>query len=153
MSVLATLVLAALQTDSSPNGRDVFSLELDAQGAVRWGYARGGQEVIGSSGLGFLLDVNHKIRNFTLDEQANFTNGFRIVSVSRSEKDETWRPVWGEESEIRENYREMVVDLRQAFFEDRGFVLRVRIFNDGVGFRYELVLSQSWGWNSRRSAA
>lgn len=137
MSVLATLVLAALQTVSSPNGRDMFSLELDAQGAVRWSYARGGQEVVGSSGLGFLLDVNRKIRNFTLDEQANFTNGFRIVSVSRSEKDETWHPVWGEESVIRENYREMAVDLRQAFFEDRGFVLRVRIFNDGVGFRYE----------------
>ena len=133
----------ASQEVSSPDGRGTFALTLDATGAPFWRYSRDGKAVVGDSRLGFLLDVNRNIRNFSLDEQANLTNGFRVVSVSRAEKDETWRPVWGEEREIRENYRELAVDLRQDFFEDRGFTLRARIFDDGVGFRYEFP-RHSW---------
>ena len=63
-------------------------------------------------------------------------DGFVVESVERSSHDETWTPVWGEEDSIRNNYNELAVNLVQASTERR-LVIRFRLFNDGLGFRYE----------------
>lgn len=61
---------------------------------------------------------------------------FEIADVQRSATDETWKPIWGEEAMIRNHYNEMAVTLRQTS-SNRLMTIRFRIFNDGVGFRYE----------------
>ncbi len=65
-----------------------------------------------------------------------FYDGFSIGNVSRSEFDEVWEPVWGEESSIRNHYNEMAVTLEQDA-SGREMVLRFRLYDDGLGFRYE----------------
>lgn len=63
-------------------------------------------------------------------------DGFTISDVKTSSFDETWTLVWGEESSIRNNYNELAVTLDQAKTK-RHIIVRFRVFNDGVGFRYE----------------
>ena len=78
---------------------------------------------------------NAKIRN-RVDEKMNLMTGFKIKDTRTSTFDEVWRPVWGEESEIRNHYNELEVTLDQPE-NDRYIIIRFRLFNDGLGFRYE----------------
>ena len=71
-----------------------------------------------------------------LDKKTNLYDGFRIKDTRTSSFNETWQPVWGEEKEIRNNYNELAVTLEQPS-NDRSIVVRFRLFNDGLGFRYE----------------
>lgn len=71
-----------------------------------------------------------------LDAKTNLMTGFKIANTETSTFDETWKPVWGEESQIRNHYNELEVTLNQPS-NDRSMVLRFRLFNDGLGFRYE----------------
>ena len=80
--------------------------------------------VVMKSRLGFVLD------------NSGLFDWFEIADVDRSEFDETWEPVWGEESEIRDRHNEMAVTLRQTS-SDRRMIIRFRLFDDGLGFRYE----------------
>lgn len=56
--------------------------------------------------------------------------------------DETWQPVWGESKDIRNHYNEMIVSLTQKDTE-RIMILRFRLFDDGLGFRYEFPEQKS----------
>ena len=69
-------------------------------------------------------------------EPDNFYSGFEVVKSENSTFDETWKPVWGEESEIRNHYNEMAVTLKQGA-TGRIMILRFRLYDDGLGFRYE----------------
>ncbi len=71
-----------------------------------------------------------------LKRGSSFMDGFEIDSVQRSTFDETWQPVWGEVKEIRNHYNEMAVTLKQPA-SNRTMVLRFRLYDDGLGFRYE----------------
>ena len=71
-----------------------------------------------------------------LDAKTNLMTGFTIKDTETSTFDETWKPVWGEESEIRNHYNELAVTLEQPE-NDRHIIIRFRLFNDGLGFRYE----------------
>ena len=83
-----------------------------------------GEPVIAESRLGFRLD------------NSGLFDWFEIADVERSEYDGTWSPVWGEEAEIRDRHNEMAVTLRQTS-SDRRMIVRFRLFDDGLGFRYE----------------
>lgn len=63
-------------------------------------------------------------------------DGFTVTDTKTSAFDETWKPVWGEVKEIRNHYNELAVTLNQAS-TDRHILIRFRLFNDGLGFRYE----------------
>jgi len=65
-----------------------------------------------------------------------FTEGFEILGTETSSLDETWQPVWGEESSIRNNYNELLVKLRHTA-DGKLMNIRFRCFDDGLGFRYE----------------
>jgi hypothetical protein len=67
----------------------------------------------------------------------SFTSGFVIKDTKTSAFDETWQPVWGEQKNIRNNYNELAVTLEQKAEKNRYIVIRFRLFNDGLGFRYE----------------
>lgn len=66
----------------------------------------------------------------------NLMDGFEQVNISTSSFDETWQPVWGEVKEIRNHYNEMVAELKQPA-TNRYMNIRFRVYDDGVGFRYE----------------
>ena len=82
------------------------------------------------------LEFGEEIKRGHVGEPVSLYDGFRIENVARSEADETWEPVWGEESSIRNRYNEMAVTLRQAG-TDRCMTVRFRLYDEGVGFRYE----------------
>ena len=83
-----------------------------------------GTEVIAKSRLGFRLS------------DSGLYDWFEVADTLTSACDQTWEPVWGEESEIRDRHNELAVTLRQTS-SDRLMVLRFRLFDDGLGFRYE----------------
>ena len=66
----------------------------------------------------------------------HFNDHFKIVNIYRNSFDQTWNPVWGEESEIRNHYNELLIDLVQSETSER-MSIRFRLFDDGLGFRYE----------------
>ena len=77
-----------------------------------------------------------------LKDDPGLMNGFSITDVKNSTFDEIWEPVWGEEKQIRNHYNEMAVTLNQEA-EDRYIVIRFRLFDDGLGFRYEFPLQKT----------
>lgn len=112
------------QTLSSPNGQlqAIFSID---NGIPTYQLSYKGKTVIKPSKMGLeLFDSPDLIHNFS------------IVDAQTSSFDETWVPVWGEESKIRNHYNEMAITLQQENTH-RKMILRFRLFDDGLGFRYE----------------
>ncbi len=73
---------------------------------------------------------------FEIKDADSLLDGFSIVDTQQSTFDETWKPVWGEVKEIRNHYNEMAVTLSQEETA-RTMIIRFRVFDDGLGFRYE----------------
>ena len=145
---LACLGAAAnAQQLTSPDGKLKMDFSLNAQGAPVYALTFSGKPVIKPSTLGLELkkeDADKKTdfewteRNDRdqLDSKTNLMTGFTLSDTKTATFDETWHPVWGEESAIRNHYNELAVTLHQAA-NDRQMVIRFRLFNDGLGFRYE----------------
>ena len=136
-----------INTLSSPDGKLEMSFHLTGDGTPEYTLDYDGRPVILSSGMGF--ELRGVLKAQKIDYNADGTvsksdwkpceslhDGFTVESVERSSHDETWAPVWGEEDSIRNNYNELAVNLVQASTERR-LVIRFRLFNDGLGFRYE----------------
>lgn len=124
MSVLA-MHWATAQQQTSPDGNVVLSFSLKADGTPTYKMTYKGKPVINESTLGF-----------TLKKDEPLTNHFKVVSDSKSTFKETWKPVWGEEKEILNHYNELLVQLKQDK-TNRLMNIRFRVYNEGVGFRYE----------------
>jgi len=124
MSILA-MHWAAAQQQTSPDGNVVLSFSLKADGTPTYKMTYKGKPVINESTLGF-----------TLKKDEPLTNHFKVVSDSKSTFKETWKPVWGEEKEILNHYNELLVQLKQDK-TNRLMNIRFRVYNEGVGFRYE----------------
>ncbi len=110
----------------SPDGKLVLGFSLDA-GAPRYEVAYDGHVIIRPSAMGF-----------TFRRLKPMMDGFSVAGTSTREFEETWEPVWGQKSEIRNHYNELRVELRQNSSPHRRMNLIFRVFNDGLGFRYEL---------------
>ena len=151
LSLIAFLCISfianAQQKLNSPDGNLEMTFTLDGQGTPTYELTYKQKEVIKPSKLGLELkkeDANAKTDfEWTdkkdidkLDIKTNLYNGFEIKDVRTSTNDETWQPVWGEEKEIRNHYNELAVTLNQPA-NDRFIIIRFRLFNDGLGFRYE----------------
>ena len=124
MSVLA-MHWAVAQQQTSPDGNVVLSFSLKADGTPTYKMTYKGKPVINESTLGF-----------TLKKEEPLTNHFKVVGDSKSTFKETWKPVWGEEKEILNHYNELLVQLKQDK-TNRLMNIRFRVYNEGVGFRYE----------------
>ena len=136
-----------VNTLSSPDGKLEMSFHLTGDGTPEYTLDYDGRPVILSSGMGFELRGVLKAQKIDYNADGTVTksdwkpceslhDGFVVESVERSSHDETWTPVWGEEDSIRNHYNELAVNLVQASTERR-LVIRFRLFNDGLGFRYE----------------
>jgi hypothetical protein len=117
---------AVAQDIKSPAGKLSLSFGLTNEGEPTYRLSIGGKPVVLQSRLGI-----------ELKDLPALTKGFAVVSADVSEKDETWEPVWGEVKRIRNRYRELAVTLQQASANNRRMIVRFRLFDDGLGFRYE----------------
>ena len=138
---------SSAQQLTSPNGEMVMNFSVDSDGRPTYDLTFKGKTIIGRSHLGLQLKeenpnkaTDFDYKNFAekekIQQKADLCTGFTISSTKSSSFDETWTPVWGEESEIRNHYNELEVNLDQKKNE-RSITLRFRLFNDGLGFRYE----------------
>lgn len=128
----AALLLAVINTGcnpdltlTSPDGE--LRLEASLRDG-RFGYTltRQGTPVLDFSTLGFELQDAPALRD-----------GLQIESAARDSHDETWETVWGQQRFIRNNYNELKVALRESKAPNRRFSVVFRLFDDGMGFRYE----------------
>lgn len=128
LSILLTLLSCtawAQETLDSPDGQ--LRLHFEVEGGVPvYRLERGGKPVIRRSTLGLQLAKGG----------GDLMDGFRQEKVDHTLFDETWTPVWGEESAIRNRYNELLVTLSQPATA-RTIRLRFRLYDDGLGFRYE----------------
>ena len=141
MAMCSTLAMA-VEKVTSPDGALVVNFSLQNGGMPVYEVLFHGKQVIKPSRLGLELDSENASHSFygdqadTKADKSSLYDGFTMARVDRSTFDETWQPVWGEESNIRNHYNEMAVTLNQAAL-DRHMVVRFRVYDDGVGFRYE----------------
>lgn len=127
MTAAAALMLAApcrAVTVTSPDGN--VSVDVDVVGGKpTYSMTYKNKPVIKPSTLGLKLT-----------DAPDLLDGFQIVGTETDSKDETWQPVWGENKDIRNRYNELLVELDQPE-TDRRMNLRFRVYDDGMGFRYE----------------
>lgn len=127
--MLAVVLNMAAVSITSPNGNLVLNFELTPKGAPYYTLDYKNKPVVTASTLGLKSD------------QLDLTDGFHIVSTDTASVDRTWEPVWGEYSTIRDNFNELTVKL-EGKDGKRGLTIRFRVFNDGLGFRYELPVQK-----------
>ena len=112
---------------ASPDGNLSVEVTTDKDGRPSYAVLRDGKAVISPSRLGFIfLDVPKFERN--LDIAGHKTSSF----------DETWEQPWGERRTIRNHYNELRVTLTEQQAPKRSFDVLFRVYDDGLGFRYEL---------------
>jgi hypothetical protein len=124
--VLFIITGSMAQEFQSPNGsfKMIFALEKDGSPTYQLFFKN--KEIIKKSKLGLELQKDN----------TSLVNDFELVNEVRNTFDETWKTVWGEESAIRNHYNELALTLKQNK-TDRLILVRFRLFNDGLGFRYE----------------
>ena len=141
-SLLLAFPLCGNATDyvSSPNGNVRVGFSLTADGTPTYTMSYKGKPVVRQSRLGLeLAKDKHASKGM---EETDLMDGFEEKKCSTSSFDETWKPVWGETSTIRNHYNEMEVRLYQAS-SDRNMIIRFRVYDYGMGFRYEFPLQNS----------
>ena len=128
----ASLILFAFgsignaQQLKSPEGKFVMEFSLQNDGTPTYNLKYKNKEVVKTSKLGLELK----------DDKKSLLNDFTVVDTKTATFDETWKPVWGEVDKIRNHYNELAVTLNQKQ-TDRQIVIRFRLFDEGLGFRYE----------------
>ena len=116
---------ASAQELSSPDGKLKLKFSLAQGGIPTYDLQYKNKAVIKTSSLGFKLK-----------DAPDLLSGFAIKDTKQSTFDETWKPVWGEVKEIRNHYNELAVTINQTATQ-RFIIVHFRLFNDGLGFRYE----------------
>ena len=119
-------VNAYAQNIESPDRQLSLSFGLTGSGEPTYQLSFKGKPIVQKSKMGFQLK-----------DQPAFAGGFTLVKADTSNTDETWAPVWGEVKRIRNHYTELAITLRQAAPGNRTLIIRFRLFDDGLGFRYE----------------
>lgn len=148
MSKLSNFILAALlvpawasaQTVTSPNGNVKLTFSLSETGQPTYEMAYKDKAVIKPSHLGLeLAKDKHASKG---EQETDLMDGFKVTNTQTSTFDETWKPVWGETATIRNHYNELQVNLRQEA-TDRDIIIRFRVYDDGMGLRYEFPQQES----------
>lgn len=131
--LLALFMSGAAMAESitSPDGQLRLNFSVNPQGEPVYELSYKGKAVIKPSKLGL-----------ELKNDPGLINGFTLAGTETSTFDETWEPVWGEVKQIRNHYNEMAVTLNQKA-QDRNIIIRFRLFDDGLGFRYEFPLQKN----------
>ena len=127
--VISIFICACTSTNQvvlqSPSGDIAFELKVNEAGQMHYSLQLENKKVISSSKLGMRLQ-----------NDSSFSDGLQIVDIKRGSKNEDWKPVWGPNKTINEHYNELVVSMRNH--TNKKLNLYVRLFDDGLGFRYEI---------------
>jgi alpha-glucosidase len=131
LMALASMLIFACSTKktykiSSPEKISELTFELTATGQPQYSFSSNGKSVIEPSLLGFEFQGLPKM-----------TEGFEVVSTEEKSADETWEQPWGEFKKVRDHHNELIVHLKESKGEERLVDIIFRVFDDGVGFRYE----------------
>lgn len=129
-SLFSTNGMAASREVKSPDGHIRLSFSVDTKGEMSYRIWVNGKDFILPSALGFEERTGK-----------NLSSGFKIVSSKSSQTDESWTQPWGENKRLRNHYNELVVKLENARKTEA--VMTFRLFDDGVGFRYEYKVPQA----------
>ena len=139
----ATIGASAQEVLRSPDGELELRFSLSDKGEPTYALDYKGRAVVLPSRMGLelrgdapALEFGAEIQKGGYGEPVSLYDGFEQCGAVRSEFDETWQPVWGEESSIRNRYNELAITLRQPQ-SGRQMVVRFRLYDEGVGFRYE----------------
>jgi alpha-glucosidase len=123
----------AVASASSPSGTLKVEVTLNSEGRVGYRVSRLGTPVIADSRLGFLFtDAPEMLRNFQLAGQATRSS------------DQSWEEPWGEYRTIRDRYNELALSFDEKNWLKRRMTIVFRIYDDGVGFRYELFAAPNF---------
>jgi len=135
-AALLIAVTAAAQpaTVRSPDGQTTVTVDVDKNGSPRYAVARNGVEIMPAGFLGMRFQ-----------SQPAFDDGFRVADASTSSHDQTWEQPWGERRYVRDRHNELLVKFESARGAARQFSVRVRVFDDGFGFRYEVPQQPGYG--------
>ncbi|MBW3130979.1 glycoside hydrolase family 97 protein [Hymenobacter profundi] len=125
---------ALAETVKSPNGQLTLDFSLQNGGVPTYHLTYKGRDVIKTSTLGL-----------ELKEAPSLTDGFAVASTKSAAINQSWQPVWGEVKTIRNHYNELAVTLTQAATQ-RTVLVRFRVFDDGLGFRYEFPRQPNLGY-------
>ena len=141
-ALMMPLLLVAQQV-KSPNGNVVVSFSLVDNGVPTYKVSYKGKPVIKQSSLG--LELTPSQNDGIKAEDTNLMNGFKVSNTETSSFKEVWKPVWGETSSILNHYNEMAVSLTQEH-PNRTIIIRFRVYNDGMGLRYEFPRQSNLGY-------
>ena len=141
-ALMMPLLLVAQQV-KSPNGNVVVSFSLVDNGVPTYQVSYKGKPVIKQSRLG--LELTPSNNDGIKPEDTNLMNGFKVSNTETSSFKEVWKPVWGETSSILNHYNEMAVSLTQEH-PNRTIIVRFRVYNDGMGLRYEFPRQSNLGY-------
>ena len=119
-------------TVSSPDGRLAVSVDVDHDGVPHYTVTRDGEALIDKSHLGFTLADADPLRR-----------GFAIVSEGTATQNSEWELPWGERQFVVDHHNELTVTFKETRDAERMLTLRMRVFNDGIGFRYEFPQQDS----------
>ena len=139
LSILFSLPTLAQQV-SSPNGQVAVRFALTDNGTPTYEMSYKGKPVVKTSRLGLeLAKDKHASKGL---RETSLMDGFVKTDARTSSFDETWKPVWGETSTIRNHYNEMAVYLSQPSSK-RNIIIRFRVYDEGMGLRYEFPQQDS----------
>lgn len=124
--LFAFALLAEAQEITSPDNNLTLKFSLIQNGVPSYELKYKNKPVMKTSKLGI-----------ETKDVPSFLEGFTVVKTENTSFDASWNPVWGEQKTIRNNYNELLVTLAQKSVKDRQLKIRFRLFNDGLGFRYE----------------
>lgn len=124
LALLPATASKAADTVKSPDGQLTLTAKVKG-GKAYYSLSRGTETIICNSALGFKLDSGTLLGNF------------KLLKTTRDSFDETWEQPWGEERLVRNNYNELKLYLQESKGSKRLLNIVFRIFNDGIGFRYE----------------
>ena len=141
-----------VHTLQSPDGKLEMTFQLTETGTPQYALKYEGQDIILPSDLGFEMRGVLKAQKLVFEKDGSiskedrsdcysFAEGFVVEGVETASYNQPWYPVWCEEEVIEENYNEILVHLMQKSSEKK-MDIRFRIFNDGLGFRYEFPYQQ-----------
>ena len=111
-------------TLSSPEGKNSIQFDMNG-GSPHYSVNHGATKVILPSSMGFVFK-----------DQDSLQNGLEVINVEESSEDTTWEQVWGEKKEIRNNYNQLTVHLKEKANKERKLDIQFRAFDDGIAFRY-----------------
>lgn len=143
--VLVLLLLAAACTPpaeentssvniTSPDGELALNFQLDEAGVASYELKRGETVVIPASGFGFSFQDAPKLKA-----------GWKISKATTNTQKETWEQPWGEQRMVENNYQEARIDIEETTAPMRNFALVFRLYDDGLGFRFEFPEQENMG--------